>query len=340
MRFIQTLNGIRIDPPPVWIMRQAGRYLPEYKAVRQTEPDFISFCLNPEKASEVTLQPISRYNFDAAIIFSDILLIPWALKRNVRFIPGQGPVLNKIQSIKDLDPFAGTDLSDKYSAVGKAVQLTRARLPEQTALIGFSGAPWTLLTYLCEGGSSRDFTATKSYLWSHPDEAVACIDIICDKIVEFLTVQAKNGANALMLFDSWASAVPESWRKRIITRPHQKIIEAIRKNGIDLPFICFPKGLGEGLAAYSEQVDASCIALDQHTDAKWAHQQIRPGLALQGNLDPLCLVAGGQNLDDEIKRIIDCFAGRPHIFNLGHGVVPQTPPEHVQKLVDIVRTGR
>jgi len=314
--------------------------LPAYRNVRQTEADFISFCLNPEKAAEVTLQPIRRYNFDASIIFSDILIIPWAMDRNVRFIKGTGPVLDKLTSVEDISKFAGINLSTHYSPVGKAIELTRAQLPKNTALIGFSGAPWTLLTYLCEGGSSRDFSATKSYLWNHPDEAEACMSVLTEKVIEFLTVQAKSGVNALMLFDSWASAVPAVWREKLVSKTHQKIIEGVRQNNIHLPFICFPKGFGEGLVAYSEQVDASCIALDQHTDARWAHHHIRPDITLQGNLDPLCLVAGGQNLTDEVNRIIDCFGDRPHIFNLGHGVVPQTPPEHVQMLIDIVRRNR
>ena len=340
MRFIETLTGVRHDPPPIWIMRQAGRYLPEYKRVRQTTSDFISFCLNPEKATEVTLQPISRYGFDASIIFSDILLVPWAMERNVRFITGKGPVLDSLQSVKDIEIFAETDLKAKYKAVGEAVHQTRAHLPEETALIGFSGAPWTLMTYLFEGGSSRDFAATKTYLWSHPDEAIACIEILVEKVLEFLTVQAANGANALMLFDSWASAVPASWREQLIIQPHRKIIERLRQQGIHLPVICFPKGLGEGLAAYAEQVEASCIALDQHTDPVWAHKTLPANLPLQGNLDPLCLVAGGKQLKKEVMRILDCFADRPHIFNLGHGVVPQTPPEHVQHLIELVRNGR
>ena len=340
MRFIETLTGVRHDPPPIWIMRQAGRYLPEYKRVRQTTSDFISFCLNPKKATEVTLQPISRYGFDASIIFSDILLVPWAMERNVRFITGKGPVLDSLQSIKDIEIFAETDLKAKYKAVGEAVHQTRAHLPEETALIGFSGAPWTLMTYLFEGGSSRDFAATKTYLWSHPDEAIACIEILVEKVLEFLTVQAANGANALMLFDSWASAVPASWREQLIIQPHRKIIERLRQQGIHLPVICFPKGLGEGLAAYADQVEASCIALDQHTDPVWAHKTLPANLPLQGNLDPLCLVAGGEQLKKEVMRILDCFADRPHIFNLGHGVVPQTPPEHVQHLIELVRNGR
>ena len=338
MRFIETLSGKPLNPPPIWIMRQAGRYLPEYRAVRQTEPDFISLCLNPNKASEVTIQPITRYQFDASIIFSDILLIPWAMDRNVRFINGTGPKLDILNSLKDLEIFADKDLSTKYEPVGKAIRLTRQALPAKTALIGFSGAPWTLMTYLFEGGSSRDFANTKSFLWQKPNEAIEIIRILTEKIAEFLIVQADQGANALMLFDSWAGAVPASWRKDLIYKPHQKILEILRKNNIELPFIGFPKGIGEGLINYANEVETNCIALDQHTDPFWANRALPSNIAIQGNLDPLCLVTGGRIMKDEISKIIDCFADRPHIFNLGHGVVPQTPPEHVQDLVDFIRT--
>lgn len=338
MIFIEVLNGKRINPPPIWIMRQAGRYLPEYKTIRETETNFISFCLNPDKACEVTLQPIKRYQFDASIIFSDILLIPWAMDRNVRFIKNVGPKLDKVESIQDIQAFAKTNLSNKYEAVGAAIKKTRQALPKKTALIGFSGAPWTLMTYIFEGGSSRDFEDTKSFLWQKPGEAIEIIDLLTEKITEFLIVQANQGANALMLFDSWASAVPNSWRNEIIYKPHQKIIDILRKKNIRLPFIGFPKGIGEGLIAYADKVDINCIALDQHTDPLWANNVLPSNLAVQGNLDPLCLVVGGQKMKDEISRIIDCFADRPHVFNLGHGIVPQTPPEHVQDLVEFIRT--
>ncbi len=337
MRFIDTLNGKPLKPPPIWIMRQAGRYLPEYREVRKTEPDFISFCLNPNKACEVTVQPIRRYQFDASIIFSDILLIPWAMNRNVRFINGVGPRLNILDSLRDIEIFADKDLSTKYDAVGKAVKLTRQSLPTKTALIGFSGAPWTLMTYLFEGGSSRDFTNTKSFLWQKPNEAIEIIKILTEKVIEFLIVQANQGVDVLMLFDSWAGAVPVKWRKELIYKPHQKILEILRKNNIDLPFIGFPKGIGEGLINYANEVEINCIALDQHTDPFWANHVLPSNIAIQGNLDPLCLVTGGKQMKDEISRIIDCFADRPHIFNLGHGVVPQTPPEHVHDLVDFIR---
>ena len=338
MRFIKTLSGKRLSPPPIWIMRQAGRYLPEYRAIRQTEPDFISLCLNPNKACEVTVQPIKRYQFDASIIFSDILIIPWAMDRNVRFIKGVGPKLDIVNSLKDIKIFTDKNLSDKYKAVGKAVELTRKTLPTKTALIGFSGAPWTLMTYLFEGGSSRDFANTKSFLWEKPNEAIEIIKILTEKVAEFLIVQANQGVNALMLFDSWANAVPASWRSEMVYKPHQKILAILRKTNVDIPFIGFPKGIGEGLVNYANEVETNCIALDQHTDPLWANSALPSNIAIQGNLDPLCLVAGGQQMRDEISRIIDCFADRPHIFNLGHGVVPQTPPEHVQDLVDFIRT--
>ena len=337
MRFIETLSGKRLNPPPIWIMRQAGRYLPEYRAIRQTESDFIAFCLNPNKACEVTVQPIKRYQFDASIIFSDILLIPWAMDRNVRFINGVGPKLDVLNSLEDIKIFADKDLSNKYKPVGETVKLARQTLPTRTALIGFSGAPWTLMTYLFEGGSSRDFTNTKSFLWQKSNEAIEIIRILSEKVAEFLIVQANQGVNALMLFDSWASAVPASWRNEIIYKPHQKILEILRKSNVDLPFIGFPKGIGEGLINYANEVDTNCIALDQHTDPFWANRALPSNIAIQGNLDPLCVVKGGQKMKDEISRIIDCFADRPHIFNLGHGVVPQTPPEHVQDLVDFIR---
>ena len=337
MRLIETLSGNCLNPPPIWIMRQAGRYLPEYRAIRGTEPDFISFCLNPDKTCKVTIQPIKRYQFDASIIFSDILLIPWAMNRNVRFINGKGPKLDVLDSVKDIQVFANKDLSNKYKAVGEAVRLTKQALPTKTALIGFSGAPWTLMTYLFEGGSSRDFSNTKSFLWQNSSETIEIMRILTEKVAEFLIVQANQGVDVLMLFDSWASAVPVSWRNEMIYKPHQKILEILRKNNIHIPFIGFPKGIGEGLINYANEVEVNCIALDQHTDPFWANRMLPSNVAVQGNLDPLCLVTGGQQMEDEIKRIIDCFADRPHIFNLGHGVVPHTPPKHVQDLVDFIR---
>ena len=259
------------------------------------------------------------------------------MDRNVRFINGIGPKLKILTSLKDIEMFADKDLSEKYKAVGEAVKLTRQNLPAETALIGFSGAPWTLMTYLFEGGSSRDFAKTKTFLWQKPDETIEIIKILTEKVAEFLIVQANQGANVLMLFDSWASAVPAKWRDEIIFKPHQRLLEILRKTNINLPFISFPKGIGEGLIDYANEVETNCIAIDQNTDPLWANRVLPSDMAIQGNLDPLCLVTGGQQMKDEISRIIDCFSDRPHIFNLGHGVVPQTPPEHIQDLIDFIR---
>lgn len=337
MIFTDLLNGKTTEKPPVWIMRQAGRYLPEYRQLRKSSNNFIDFCLNPEKACEVTLQPIRRFNFDASIIFSDILLVPHAIGREVRFIPGTGPVLKKLNAINELSLPSFDDFQSFLKPVADAVTLTRANLPKETALIGFSGAPWTLMTYLTEGGGSRDFSIARDWLWSKPGESEKLLHHLSDYVVSFLTLQAHAGANVLMLFDSWAGAVPGSQRGKIITGFHKKIISDLRSSGISLPIISFPKGLSEGLKAYSEEVDIQALALDHYVDRCWAADNLRDDLVLQGNLDPLCLVSGGQVMKREVDNILEVFSDRRHIFNLGHGIVPQTPPEHVAELLALIR---
>lgn len=337
MIFTELLNGKTLERPPVWIMRQAGRYLPEYKEVRKSADNFIEFCLTPEKACEVTLQPIRRYGFDASIIFSDILLVPHAMGREVRFIPGTGPVLEKLSDISHLRAPAHEDFLNYLNPVSQAVELTRSKLPEKTALIGFSGAPWTLMTYMLEGGSSRDFNLSRQWLWSEPAQSEKLLQILCDYIVSFLSLQAKAGANVLMLFDSWAGAVPAARRKTVIIDMHNQIISDLRAQNIHLPIISFPKGLSEGLIEYCEQVDIQALGLDHYTDRHWAARSLRKDIALQGNLDPLALVAGGDQMKAEIDDILECFSNRRHIFNLGHGIVPQTPPEHVSELLALLR---
>ena len=337
MIFTDLLNGKSVEKPPIWIMRQAGRYLPEYREVRKSADNFISFCLTPEKACEVTLQPIKRYDFDASIIFSDILLVPHAMGREVKFSPGTGPVLEKLSDINELNLPNHNDFTDFLTPVSEAVKLTRSKLPKETALIGFSGAPWTLMTYIIEGGGSRDFNASRDWLWSEPQQSEKLLRYLADYVVSFLTLQAKAGANVLMLFDSWAGAVPASCRQPVIIDLHNQIIRDLQANGINLPIISFPKGLSEGLKSYSEQVDIQALGLDHYVDRYWAAKNLRSDLVLQGNLDPLCLVAGGDQLKSEVEDILECFSGRPHIFNLGHGIVPQTPPEHVTELLALVR---
>jgi len=318
-------------------MRQAGRYLAEYRAVRSSQKDFISFCLNPEKASEVTIQPITRFGFDAAIIFSDILMIPWAMNRNVRFKTGVGPLLDPMERPSDIEDDVLRDLSSKLQPVGKAISLTRAALPDKTALIGFAGAPWTLITYMAEGGSSRDFAKARLWAWEDKTALDGLLEILIDATVQFLTIQAKAGAEALMLFDSWAGAVPASQRDWLVIKPARNIVEKLRQNGVDLPVIGFPKGIGEGLIAYAHETGVTAVGLDHGVDPAWANTYLPKAMPVQGNLDPLSLISGGEAMTADIDHILDCFADRPHIFNLGHGITPATPVDHVQQMIDRVR---
>ena len=318
-------------------MRQAGRYLPEYRRVRASEPDFISFCLNPEKAVEVTLQPIDKFGFDAAIIFSDILLVPWAMNRNVRFVPGQGPILDPLQSISDIDHGDLGQISTKLAPVAEALSLCRSRLADNRALIGFAGAPWTIITYMLEGQSSRDFATARKWMWDNDRQFDALLEIVTTATVEFLTLQAHAGADVLMMFDSWASAVPAHFRQRVVIEPAQHIIEALRKRGINQPVIGFPKGIGEGLIAYCDQVPVDGVGLDHGVDVVWAAENLPRHITLQGNLDPLSLIAGGPSMHQSIDAILGAVADRPHIFNLGHGITPETPEAHVHELVTRIR---
>ena len=337
MRLLEVLNGQKMTPPPIWIMRQAGRYLSEYRAVRATTPDFISFCLTPDKACEVTLQPIRKFGFDAAIIFSDILIVPWALDRNVHFITGDGPKCTALEPDEIIDDQLMTNLSKKYAPVAKAVSLTRQSLPKQTALIGFAGAPWTLMTYMVEGGSSKDYAASRNWLWGHKKATDRLLDILVTSISESLISQARAGANALMLFDSWASAVPSDLRPWIVEAPTQAIIETVRKAGIDLPFICFPRGISADLPRFADQVDCQGLALDQGVSCQWAAKAIRKDVTLQGNLDPQSLLFGGDHMKRAVDQIQEAMIERAHIFNLGHGITPPTPVEHVHELLDYIR---
>ena len=337
MRLADLLKGDRDSGRALWYMRQAGRYLPEYRAVRAEMPDFISFCLNPEKACEVTLQPIDRFDLDAAIIFSDILTIPWLFERNLRFQPGQGPLLDAMDHPLDIDAQLIAALEAKLAPVAEAVRLTREKLPAEKALIGFAGAPWTLATYMAEGGSSRDFAKAKSWLWSQRAQSEALFSLLEEAVIRLLVLQARAGADVLMLFDSWAGAVPDALRQAFIIDPATRILDGLRAQGVDQPVICFPKGLGEGLLEFADQVPAQGLGIDQHTNLAWAAENLPDNVVLQGNMDPLAVAAGGQAMRDELDRILAAMAGRAHIFNLGHGFVPHTPVENVAELTRLVR---
>ena len=337
MLFLKTLNGEKQSQTPIWIMRQAGRYLKEYRDVRATTPDFISFCLTPDKASEVTLQPIRRFGFDAAIIFSDILIVPWALNRNVHFITGDGPKCTPLSPDEIISQNLIDDFSNKITPVSEAISLTRRDLPAETALIGFAGAPWTLLTYMIEGGSSKDYAASRNWLWGHSKQIDYLLEILVETISQSLISQAKAGANALMIFDSWASAVPSHLRPWIVEKPIQKIIETVRQAGVSAPFICFPRGISADLPRFADAVDCQAIALDQGVSPQFAAKYIRQDVALQGNLDPQALIFGGDMMKRAVDDIMDAFQDRAHIFNLGHGITPPTNVAHVEELVSYVR---
>ena len=338
MLLIDSLAGKKTSQTPIWIMRQAGRYLKEYRDVRATTSDFISFCLTPDKACEVTLQPIRRYGFDAAIIFSDILIVPWALNRNVHFITGEGPKCDPMMPDDIIDEALIADFSSKITPVAEAITRTRAGLPEKTALIGFAGAPWTLMTYMVEGGSSKDYANTRNWLWGHQRETDRLLEVLVETISQSLISQANAGANALMLFDSWASAVPSDLRPWIVERPVQAIIEKVRSAGITLPFICFPRGISADLPRFADAVDCQGLAIDQGVSPEFAASSIRADITLQGNLDPQALIYGGDVMKRSVDKIQNAFANRAHIFNLGHGITPPTPTDNVADLVDYIRS--
>ena len=335
--FLVTLSGQNSAPPPIWLMRQAGRYLEDYRAVRASEPDFISFCLNPDKAVEVTLQPIDKFGFDAAIIFSDILMVPWALDRNVRFVTGEGPKLDPMQQGTEITEAGVASMASRLGPVGEAISKCRAALDDDKALIGFAGAPWTIITYLLEGGSSRDFAIARRWMWENEARFDHLLGLISDATVEFLDLQARAGADVLMLFDSWASAVPSHLRKKVVIDPVNHIVGALRSRGHRQPVIGFPKGIGEGLVAYCNETDIDAVGLDHGVDMRWAAASLPDHLVLQGNLDPMSLIAGGESMHRAIDDILEAMATRRHIFNLGHGITPETPVAHVHDLLSRVR---
>lgn len=338
--FLDTLKGVKQQDTPIWMMRQAGRYLEEYRQVRATQKDFISFCLNPEQASAVTLQPIARYRFDAAIIFSDILMVPWALERNVRFKTNVGPLLDALDVPQSIDQKLIDNVPTMLAPVGEAIKKTKAALTAETALIGFAGAPWTIITYMAEGGTSRDFPRARSWAWDHRNAMQALIESLIESTIAFLTVQADAGVDALMLFDSWASAVPAAQRDWLVIQPAKAIVKGLREKGYTQPVIGFPKGIGEGLITYVENSGVTAVGLDHGIDPLWVDRNLPRNFPVQGNLDPLSLLKASTEMYEDIDRILDAFATRPHIFNLGHGITPPTPVENVQSMIDYVKQSR
>lgn len=334
---LDCLNGQAQAVPPIWLMRQAGRYLPEYRAIRSEVPDFLSLCFTPELASEVTLQPITRYAMDGAILFSDILVIPHALGQTVTFVPGKGPVLNALTHESDIPVFDADRLTERIGAVYQTVSEVKKRLPAGCTLIGFCGGPWTVATYMVEGGSSRDFQKTKTWAFREPESFARLIEVICTASVDYLGGQIEAGADVVKIFDSWAGVLPPRDFDRWVTAPTTRIVQELRARYPNIPIIGFPRGAGAQYPSYLAATGMQGVAIDSGVLPEWAAERLQPSAAVQGNLDPIHLLAGGDGMEREIGRIRGALGQGRFIFNLGHGVVPQTPPEHVAALVAAVR---
>lgn len=334
---LRVLRGEALDTPPAWFMRQAGRYLPEYKAVRAEAGGFLNLCYSPEKATEVTLQPIRRYGFDAAILFSDILVVPHGLGQTVGFKEGEGPVLEPVRTAQDLSAFDPARMVERLAPVYEAVSRIREALDDRTTLIGFAGAPWTVASYMVEGGSSRDYEAAKGFGFRDPDGFGQLLDLVVTATIEHLSAQIDAGAEVVQVFDSWAGALPSPQLEAWSLRPLERIVSALKDRHPDIPVILFPRGAGMAYPAFARIPGVSAVSLDTSVDVTWARDAIGPDVAIQGNLDPVWLVAGGAGLDAEVRRVREGLRGRPHIFNLGHGISQRTPPEAVARALDVLR---
>ncbi len=329
---LNALRGETLPLPPFWFMRQAGRYLPEYRALRQEAGGFLDLCFNPERAAEVTLQPIRRYGMSGAILFSDILIIPMALGQSLRFGEGEGPILGALPEVLD---FAGAPRV--YAPVIETVRRVKASLPPETTFLGFAGSPWTVATYMIEGGSSRDFAKTKAFFYRDAARFSWLIDGIVTATVEYLSAQIDAGADVVQLFDSWAGALAPLDFERWVIEPNRQIVTALRARHPETPIIAFPRGSGVLYKSFTQIVRPDGIGIDTQVPPEWAAEVLQPLACVQGNLDPLTLVAGGQAMLDAAAHLCGHLKGGPFIFNLGHGIVPQTPPEHVAALCDFLR---
>jgi len=329
-RLLHVLSNKTADRPPIWFMRQAGRFLPEYRALRATAPDFIAFCLNPQMAAEATLQPMHRFALDAAIVFADILLIPKALGQAVWFEAGEGPRLGELPSNEVLADRieASTGL---LAPVGETLARVRQALEPERALIGFAGRPWTVATYMIESGSS-DRSISRSLAYREPDRVDGLLDVLVEATARYLAMQARAGAQVLKLFESWAEGLSEPLFERLVIQPHAKIIRRLRELGVTAPVIGFPRGAGILAQDYAGRVDSQAVALDVQATAAMG-RAIQAKKPIQGALDPLLLRAGGPELDRRVEQLLEQWGSGPYIFNLGHGILPDTPIEHVARTV-------
>jgi uroporphyrinogen decarboxylase len=332
---LAVLKGERRDPPPMWLMRQAGRYLPEYRALRAARGGFLDMAYDPATAAEITLQPLRRFPFDAGILFSDILIVPHAIGQKLSFVAGEGPRLAPPladASLEGLQP-----VLERLEPIWATVERVKAELSPQTTFLGFAGSPWTVATYMVAGQGSREQAEARSLAYQDPGRFEAIIRRIEAVTLDYLSGQVKAGVDAVQLFDSWAGSLAPSEFERWVIAPTARIVEAFRARHPETPVIGFPKGAGGKLRAYAGETGVDAIGLDETVDPVWADRELPKNLPVQGNLDPLALIAGGDTLGSATKRILDAFAARPHIFNLGHGIQQTTPIAHVEQLVQLVK---
>jgi uroporphyrinogen decarboxylase len=332
---LTVLSGGKASVLPIWLMRQAGRYLPEYRALRADKGGFLELVYDAGAAAEITLQPIRRFGFDGAILFSDILIVPHALGQGLRFEAGEGPRLSP--------PLVNAALADleavpaRFEPIFRTVDKVRASLPAETTFLGFAGSPWTVATYMVAGQGSREQAETRRLAYRDPAAFAEIIEAVATTTVEYLSGQVRAGVEAVQLFDSWSGSLAPREFERWVIAPTARIVAAFKARHPDVPVIGFPKGAGGKLPAYARETGVDVIGLDETVDPRWAAASLPPGLPVQGNLDPLALIAGGAALESAVASIISSFEDRPHVFNLGHGILPDTPIEHVEQLLGLVR---
>ncbi len=335
---LRTLRGENANQRPVWLMRQAGRYLPEYRALRAEKGGFLPLVYDSVAAAEITLQPIRRFGFDGAILFSDILIVPYAMGQELQFLAGEGPHLSPRLIDAALDSL--TAVPERLSPIYETVRQVRAALPADKTMLGFAGSPWTVATYMVAGEGSRDQHDTRAMAYRDPAAFQAIIDAVVDVTVDYLAGQIEAGAEAVQLFDSWAGSLAPAEFERWVIAPNAAITDRIKARFPETPVIGFPKGSGEKLPAYARETGVHAVGIDETIDPLWAAKELPAGLPVQGNLDPLLLLAGGAELERQTLRVLDAFADRPHVFNLGHGIGQFTPIEHVEQLLGLVRGWR
>jgi len=337
---LRALAGETLSPPPIWMMRQAGRYLPEYRATRSQAGDFLSLCYNPELAAEVTLQPIRRYGFDAAILFADILLLPQALGADLWFVTGEGPRLSTLTTQADFDALKPAEaVHETLSPVYETVRILSRDLPSETTLIGFAGAPWTVATYMVAGRGTPDQGPAHALKEADPALFDQLIERLVEGTIEYLSAQVEAGAEVVKLFDSWAGSLKGADFDKYALEPCKRITQALKARHPGLPVIGFPREAGDRYVGFAKATGVDCVALDAGVSPEWAAEHVQVDGCVQGNLLSSHMVTGGQALVDETRRIVKAFGGGPHIFNLGHGITPDADPENVQLMIDTVRGG-